>query len=377
MATSLSVSLSSLGWQKFDLTSTVRDWYHNVLRPQSASSESTHTSSSTEDRDSTINTSNKRFIRSKFAPYKKDINRLNYESVLYGNYEKSRNATKDHLEYDYEDSTPDVPLSKKLRLLIDCSGCKDFVQIHLFDGSQQQQPPRKAKKTRRKPEVKQRDYEIYTYDGYYNDHAGGGDQLNMTVDNNKRKPQNVEHRHSNHERNLKRNHSSNNYFDIQNDVNNPNSNSKSNLNNSATASTNNADDPNRPFLVIHTDPNIMKRVRRRALDCSGAFKGQCCKQRFYVNFTDLGWSDWILAPQGYYANYCMGSCNSVHRTPDTFLNYYTHVIYEYQKYGDLKGLQPCCAPVKFSSTSLIYFGPDSNIIKRDLPKMTVDECGCP
>ncbi|XP_044742085.1 inhibin beta chain-like [Chrysoperla carnea] len=121
----------------------------------------------------------------------------------------------------------------------------------------------------------------------------------------------------------------------------------------------------------------MKRVRRRALDCSGALKGQCCKQRFYVNFTDLGWSDWILAPQGYYANYCMGSCNSVHRTPDTFLNYYTHVIYEYQKYGDLKGLQPCCAPVKFSSTSLIYFGPDSNIIKRDLPKMTVDECGCP
>jgi inhibin beta len=27
--------------------------------------------------------------------------------------------------------------------------------------------------------------------------------------------------------------------------------------------------------------------------------------------------------------------------------------------------------------SLIYFGPDMNIIKRDLPKMVVDECGCP
>lgn len=40
-------------------------------------------------------------------------------------------------------------------------------------------------------------------------------------------------------------------------------------------------------------------------------------------------------------------------------------------------LQPCCAPTKFSSMSLIYFGPDMNIIKRDLPKMVVDECGCP
>ena len=27
--------------------------------------------------------------------------------------------------------------------------------------------------------------------------------------------------------------------------------------------------------------------------------------------------------------------------------------------------------------SLIYFGPDMNIIKRDLPKMVVDQCGCP
>jgi hypothetical protein len=28
--------------------------------------------------------------------------------------------------------------------------------------------------------------------------------------------------------------------------------------------------------------------------------------------------------------------------------------------------------------SLIYFGPDgSEIIKRDLPKMVVEECGCP
>lgn len=132
----------------------------------------------------------------------------------------------------------------------------------------------------------------------------------------------------------------------------------------------------RPFLVVHTDPTVTRRVRRRAVDCSGAVRGQCCKQRFYVSFKQLGWEDWIIAPGGYYANYCRGDCGS-HRTPDTFLNYYTHVIEEYRKMERLSGLQPCCAPLKFSPVSLIYFGPDSNIIKRDLPKMVVDECGCP
>ncbi|KAL1139840.1 hypothetical protein AAG570_006817 [Ranatra chinensis] len=136
------------------------------------------------------------------------------------------------------------------------------------------------------------------------------------------------------------------------------------------------DDPRRPFLVVYTEPAAGRRVRRRALDCSGATGGQCCKQRFYVSFKRLGWDDWVIAPRGYYANYCRGDC-STHRTPDTFLNHYTHVIEEYRKIDRLAGLQPCCAPLRFSSTSLIYYGPDMNIIKRDLPKMVVEECGCP
>lgn len=137
-------------------------------------------------------------------------------------------------------------------------------------------------------------------------------------------------------------------------------------------------DINRPFLVVYIEPNVVKRNRRRALDCSVATKTQCCKQRFYVSFKALGWDDWIIAPAGYYANYCSGSCGGgLNRTPDTFLTYYSHVFHEVRKYNKLNGNQLCCAPLKFSSMSLIYFGPDSKIIKRDLPKMVVDECGCP
>jgi len=136
-----------------------------------------------------------------------------------------------------------------------------------------------------------------------------------------------------------------------------------------------------PFLVLETEssPNF-KRSRRRALECSPRVK-HCCKQRFYISFRDLGWDDWIIAPKGYYANYCRGHCGGPHRTPDTFLNYHTHVLEEYRRTSEgqanLDGITPCCAPTKFAPMSLIYFGPDLNIIKRDLPKMIVEECGCP
>jgi len=136
-----------------------------------------------------------------------------------------------------------------------------------------------------------------------------------------------------------------------------------------------------PFLVLETEtlPNF-KRARRRALECSDRVK-QCCKQRFFISFRELGWDDWIIAPRGYYANYCRGHCGGLHRTPDTFLNYHTHVIEEYRKtfanQRNISDITPCCAPTKFAPMSLIYFGPDLNIIKRDLPKMIVEECGCP
>ena len=172
----------------------------------------------------------------------------------------------------------------------------------------------------------------------------------------------------------------------------------------------------RPFIVIHTDSISSRRLRRRTpLDCSPTTSA-CCKQRFFVSFRSLGWDDWIIAPSGYYANYCRGECggglNGPSRTPDTFLSYHSHVIDQVRKSAgsgssstllpffsanqqqDVEqrrlmmqqhqqqhqlyaSLQPCCAPTKFSSMSLIYFGPDMNIIKRDLPKMVVDECGCP
>lgn len=132
---------------------------------------------------------------------------------------------------------------------------------------------------------------------------------------------------------------------------------------------------NRPFLVAHTEPNAMKRVRRRTVDCSGSKNTRCCKQRFYVSFKAIGWDDWILFPHGYFANYCRGSC--AYRTPDMLPTKYSQFMSEFRRLGKMAEMQPCCAPLKFSSMEIIYFDHDRNVIKSNLPQMIVDECGCP
>nr|XP_045615173.1 inhibin beta chain-like [Procambarus clarkii] len=131
----------------------------------------------------------------------------------------------------------------------------------------------------------------------------------------------------------------------------------------------------RPFLVVHTAPTPSRRLSRRALQCDKDTK-MCCKQNLYISFSELGWDDWIIAPSGYNANYCKGSCASVFRSPDSFTHFYSQMLEEVSRHRPPGALTQCCAPTKLSPMSLIYLDEISNIIKRDVPRMVVEECGC-
>ncbi|KAG8525165.1 Bone morphogenetic protein 8B [Galemys pyrenaicus] len=45
-------------------------------------------------------------------------------------------------------------------------------------------------------------------------------------------------------------------------------------------------------------------------DVHGSDRRQVCRRHeLYVSFQDLGWLDWVIAPQGYSAYYCEGECS--------------------------------------------------------------------
>ncbi|XP_069001629.1 inhibin beta B chain [Embiotoca jacksoni] len=140
-----------------------------------------------------------------------------------------------------------------------------------------------------------------------------------------------------------------------------------------------SDPSHRPFLVVRARQVDGKhRIRKRGLECDGTSGGLCCRQQFYIDFRLIGWNDWIIAPAGYYGNYCEGSCPAyMAGVPGSASSFHTAVVNQYR----LRGMSPgsvnsCCIPTKLSTMSMLYFDDEYNIVKRDVPNMIVEECGC-
>ncbi|XP_075873498.1 inhibin beta B chain-like isoform X2 [Nelusetta ayraudi] len=141
-----------------------------------------------------------------------------------------------------------------------------------------------------------------------------------------------------------------------------------------------ADPAHRPFLVVRARQAAdgKHRIRKRGLECDGSSGGLCCRQQFYIDFRLIGWNDWIIAPAGYYGNYCEGSCPAyMPGVLGSASSFHTAVVNQYR----LRGMSPgsvnsCCIPTKLSTMSMLYFDDEYNIVKRDVPNMIVDECGC-
>ncbi|XP_028289071.1 inhibin subunit beta Aa [Parambassis ranga] len=137
----------------------------------------------------------------------------------------------------------------------------------------------------------------------------------------------------------------------------------------------------RPFLMAvlrQADGGDSRRRRKRGLECTDKVR-ICCKRQFYVNFKDIGWSDWIIAPPGYHANYCEGEC-PYHMASITgsMFSFHSTVINHYRMKGQspFQNLRSCCVPTRLRAMSMLYYNEEQKIIKKDIQNMIVEECGC-
>ncbi len=120
----------------------------------------------------------------------------------------------------------------------------------------------------------------------------------------------------------------------------------------------------RPFMVINIE-NDVKIRKRRAFECSPRMR-ECCRESLYVNFTEIGWNDWIVKPSGYDANYCRGTCHGL----SVPIYGYVTVISKVKP-----GKKICCSPKSFSSLIILYFN-ENKLFKNTLEDMSVESCGC-
>ncbi|XP_072515192.1 bone morphogenetic protein 10-like [Salminus brasiliensis] len=116
--------------------------------------------------------------------------------------------------------------------------------------------------------------------------------------------------------------------------------------------------------------NSAPRTRRNA-------KGNHCKRTsLYVEFKDIGWDSWILAPPGFEAYTCHGACSypmSSQVTPTKHAIIQTLVNLK----SPQKASQACCVPTKLDPISLLYVNENGHVIfQHKYEGMVVAECGC-
>lgn len=142
-----------------------------------------------------------------------------------------------------------------------------------------------------------------------------------------------------------------------------------------------------PEVVEKEKESISRRKRKRSAGASssssskkgGRKRGRrrersCKRNSLYVSFESVGWNDWIVAPTGYDAYYCQGTCNF---PLSRFMNATNHAVVQTLVNDVDKAAAPktCCVPTRLGEISMLYLD-RSQIVLKTYPEMVAQECGC-
>ncbi len=100
----------------------------------------------------------------------------------------------------------------------------------------------------------------------------------------------------------------------------------------------------------------------------------CRRHALYVDFSDVGWNDWIVAPPGYQAYYCHGECPF---PLADHLNSTNHAIVQTLVNSVNTNIpKACCVPTELSAISMLYLDETDRVVLKNYQEMVVEGCGC-
>ncbi|XP_056332310.1 growth/differentiation factor 6-A [Danio aesculapii] len=107
----------------------------------------------------------------------------------------------------------------------------------------------------------------------------------------------------------------------------------------------------------------------------GRRRTRCSRKPLHVNFKELGWDDWIIAPLDYEAYHCEGLCDFPLRSHLEPTNH--AIIQTLMNSMDPESTPPsCCVPSKLSPISILYIDSGNNVVYKQYEDMVVESCGC-
>ncbi|XP_074141462.1 growth/differentiation factor 7 [Sminthopsis crassicaudata] len=104
-------------------------------------------------------------------------------------------------------------------------------------------------------------------------------------------------------------------------------------------------------------------------------RSRCSRKPLHVDFKELGWDDWIIAPLDYEAYHCEGVCDFPLRS---HLEPTNHAIIQTLMNSMAPEATPpsCCVPAKLSPISILYIDAGNNVVYKQYEDMVVETCGC-
>ncbi|XP_030615067.1 growth/differentiation factor 6-A [Archocentrus centrarchus] len=108
---------------------------------------------------------------------------------------------------------------------------------------------------------------------------------------------------------------------------------------------------------------------------TGRRRNRCSRKSLHVNFKDLGWDDWVIAPLDYEAYRCDGICDFPLRA---HLEPTNHAVIQTLLNSIDPDITPpsCCIPSRLSPISILYIDSGSNVVYKQYENMVVESCGC-
>ncbi|XP_053124849.1 bone morphogenetic protein 2-like [Hemicordylus capensis] len=116
------------------------------------------------------------------------------------------------------------------------------------------------------------------------------------------------------------------------------------------------------------------RSKHKSLKTKAKASTKCRRHRLFVDFKEVGWNDWIVAPSGYHAFYCSGECrfpladhmnSSSHAVVQTMLNSVNSRV-----------PKACCVPTDLSPITMLYLDQHDMVVLKTYQDMVVEGCGC-
>uniref|UniRef100_A0A8C5FV69 Growth differentiation factor 5 n=1 Tax=Gadus morhua TaxID=8049 RepID=A0A8C5FV69_GADMO len=102
---------------------------------------------------------------------------------------------------------------------------------------------------------------------------------------------------------------------------------------------------------------------------------RCHRRQLHVNFKEMGWDDWIIAPLEYEAFHCDGVCDFPIRSHLEPTNH--AIIQTLMNSMDPESTPPtCCVPTRLSPISILYIDSANNVVYKQYEDMVVESCGC-